>query len=319
MRTLNFIQRWVIGGLGTLFLALIGWHCFQQYQQEAKDRAFQSFQKVVQKEYDSIEFFYDAYDPRKSPNVISKREKEEWCNQVFLIETNPSRSRLDSLFREEVTKLNLPVWTAIRCTYGDRIIQTCTTEELQQAIALPEMHFQKDYSPKQLITLQAYIRLPLGTLLNHPYPYILSGVWLVGCMLLVLYRKKTCPTTQVSETTPSQQPEEMQGMPVWENICFCESTGILKNKTHETRLKPQQAAYFQLMLQSPDHIATFAQIGQQIYHHNQDNPINESDKQRIAQAIARLRKDLEPFSLEIKSLYNIGYQLKNRLYLKKVS
>lgn len=83
MRTLNFIQRWVIGGLGTLFLALIGWHCFQQYQQEAKDRAFQSFQKVVQKEYDSIEFFYDAYDPRKSPNAISKREKVEWCNQVF--------------------------------------------------------------------------------------------------------------------------------------------------------------------------------------------------------------------------------------------
>ena len=157
--------------------------------------------------------------------------------------------------------------------------------------------------------MQAYIRLPLGTLLNHPYPYILSGVWLVGCMLLVLYRKKPCPTTQVSETTPSQQPEEIQGMPVWENICFCESTGILKNKTHETRLKPQQAAYFQLMLQSPDHIATFAQIGQQIYHHNHDNPINESDKQRIAQAIARLRKDLEPFSLEIKSLYNIGYQL----------
>lgn len=319
MKTLKFIRRWVIGSLGTLLLVLIGVHCFRQYRQEVKDRAFQSFQTVVSKEYDFIDFFYGGYDPRKSPNDISKQEKDDWCFQVFFIVTNPGRSRLDSLFREEMAKQNLPVWTAIRCTYGDRIIQTCTTEELQQAIALPEIHFQKDYDPEQLITLQAYIRLPLGTLLNHPYPYILSGVWLVGCMLLVLYRKKTCPTTQVSETTPSQQPEEMQGMPVWENICFCESTGILKNKTHETRLKPQQAAYFQLMLQSPDHIATFAQIGQQIYHHNQDNPINESDKQRIAQAIARLRKDLEPFSLEIKSLYNIGYQLKNRLYLKKVS
>lgn len=83
MKTLKFIRRWVIGSLGTLLLVLIGVHCFRQYRQEVKDRAFQSFQKVVQKEYDSIEFFYDAYDPRKSPNAISKREKVEWCNQVF--------------------------------------------------------------------------------------------------------------------------------------------------------------------------------------------------------------------------------------------
>lgn len=57
MKTLKFIRRWVIGSLGTLLLVLIGVHCFRQYRQEVKDRAFQSFQTVVSKEYDSIDFF----------------------------------------------------------------------------------------------------------------------------------------------------------------------------------------------------------------------------------------------------------------------
>ena len=129
-------------------------------------------------------------------------------------------------------------------------------------------------------------------------------------MMWVLHRKRAYPVTQVSASSESMScQEELQLIPVWRDICFCELTGILKNKIHETRLKPQQAAYFKLLLQSPDHIVTFAQIGQQIYHHNHTDFADESDKQRIAQAIARLRKDLEPFSLEVKSLYNIGYQL----------
>lgn len=310
MKTLKFIQGWGIGGLCTLLLALIGLHGFRQYRQEAKEHAFQAFQKAVQKEYDFIDFVYGAYDSRLSPNDISKRDKDEWCNQAFLIETDPERLRLDSLFRAEVAEQNFPVWTAIRCTYGDRIIQTCTTEDLQQAVALPEIYFQKDYSPEQAITLQAYIRMPLGVLLNRPYLYILSVVWLVGCMMWVLHRKRVYPVTQVSASSESMScQEELQLIPVWRDICFCELTGILKNKIHETRLKPQQAAYFKLLLQSPDHIVTFTQIGQQIYHHNHTDFADESDKQRIAQAIARLRKDLEPFSLEVKSLYNIGYQL----------
>lgn len=157
------------------------------------------------------------YDSKYSPNEIGGVEKAEWCDQAFLFYRDSTRTLLDSLFRTALLGHNIHAKTAIRCVWEGRVIDTSSDSTFyKEALPLRLFIYQKDEDPHNKITLQAYIKIPFGTVWRHSYlMWIISGLGLLLLGAVIggyrfWYRKIYRITKQELQLQQEKQQQELE-------------------------------------------------------------------------------------------------------------
>ena len=266
--------------------------------------------KIEQKK--DISYSRRNYNTSLSPNKISVKDKEEWCNQYYFNIKNPNRSCLDSIFHAELKQKRIKATGIICCTYKKQnTYSSSDTLLLQEAIPLTPITYRFDENPDHNITLQAYVKYPLGWFIIHtPMIWFLVVIWLTGVIGIIVghrYRekiKKELPLTDV-ETLFTIQWIEMPG-----GVRFDKQHGIVLYKKREIQLTPNSASIFLCLLEAENYTLTHGQIYAFAYDRKYREDLSREEKTTLNKAIKRLRAQLAPISfIKIKAYKGKGYQL----------
>ena len=243
---------------------------------------------------------------------VSLTEKEEWIKQLYINMEDPTRIHLDSIFSALLLKENIQTESFVSCTYNKSTNSTGTPEQIKQYTPLLPVVYRFDNDRKKDIILQPYINITVSQWLNYPYILLITG----GCILCFIYitfyiGRKVHKINNNKESSIINDTEyEHIALPNgWK---LYSDKHILKNKNNEIKLTYTETLYITAFLKAEDYKLKYTDIYEQIYHisYEDENEVNRAEKQRIGQAITRLRKSLNCMpEINIVSIPN-GYQLR---------
>jgi hypothetical protein len=254
------------------------------------------------------------YNTSLSPNSISVKEKEEWCNQHLFLKKDPYRSRLDSIFHAELKRKRIKAIGIICCTYKKQSTYSSSDTLLrEEATPLSPIIYRFDENPDHNITLQAYVKPPQGWLLIKHSPltwgllFILWVIGIIGFFWGYYYWKKLkaqIPLTDI-ETNIAIQWVELPG-----GLRFDKQHGIVVYKGKEIQLTPNSASILNCLLEAENYTLTHGQIYAFAYDRKYREDLSREEKTTLNKAIKRLRGQLAdiPF-IQIKAYKGKGYQL----------
>ena len=309
-----------LGYVGLIFLLMYG---FLMYKENNQMVARGIFLEVIEEESMPIQkkmFIY--FDTDKSPNNISLDEKIDWCAQDILMNEDPYRIQLDSLFRVRLSESGLPFETLV---FG--VNRTVAEKKpfslfLQHATALEPVVFRKDHGKVSDIVLQGYIRISFGDFVRHSgWTVFLLGLLVVIPVGLMLYgvrswiKRKTVPAVLPETALPSELEEEQpkavsmnpQTVVLPNGICYDETLQKVWSEqgSQSVLLAGQKGELFSKLVKSNDYVATYEQLYGKGY-----KVAEKAAKQSIQTAIARLKEALKPIlGIDIVSITGVGYKL----------
>lgn len=171
--------------IGIIILLIIGFVSFYRDQEKSLyTELFTFFVETIQKEKEQqIEMYKGNYDPLKSPNDLPGEEKRAWCVQDYITKhRDPSRHLLDSIFRDILQKQNIDVKMAIRCIRSGAIIDTSADSLFyKKATPLKPVVYRIDNNKEKNITLQAYVDVPVRTILGR-----IGWFWVISFFLFII-------------------------------------------------------------------------------------------------------------------------------------
>ena len=156
------------------------------------ESAKNAFANAINKEKDLYISQINVQNHQKnSPNEIRGEEKKNWSDQAYFIAKDSERNHLDSLFRDEMHKINKYTNTAIGYSYNGKKYNSRDEKFISKATLVQEYKFRKDYNNKSDIILQAYIYTPAYVLLlNNINTYILFAVMLIPITCYIIYNNR---------------------------------------------------------------------------------------------------------------------------------
>lgn len=285
------------------------------------------FAEVMQKEKIlRIGRRFGNYDPKSSPNKISGTEKEEWCDQDFLFYKDSARTLLDSLFRATLLEHKILANTALRCIWEGRVIETSSNDAFyEEAIPLEQFVCRIDENPDKAIMLQAYIKLPFGTVWRHSH--LMWGISALELLLLggVIggYRFWCKKIRKVAEQElqkkekrlPTPDPLILSKTISWielaEDLLFDKEHGCLYYKNEvNICLAENSLRLFCLFVQVEEYKLTYEKICIEVLARSTKNGLSKTDRDAVANTIRHLRKHLEQIPvIRIEAIRGVGYQM----------
>lgn len=312
----------------TLILSLCGiiailFLCKKQYR-ITYVKATTAFQKAIEKEKEirlSNIKMHTFFHTGTNPQPISRKEKEEWADQSFLMDKDSCRFFLDSIFRAELSLIGLTSRTAVRCFKGEREHCCCKdTVFLKQAIVLEPVVYKRKENTNDTITLYAYIQTSWDQILSRVWFKILLICLATGLAIALVHifiylcvkKNKVITIEKVIEkerVTLVRSFGRKGALPY--GIHFDKKTGILTQGSESIKLTGQKLNLFILLLESRKTIVNHTTLYTQGMKHKLNPDLTEEQIiENISNAITRLRKELKTIpSIQIKSFRKKGYQL----------
>lgn len=269
---------------------------------------------------------HSFYKSGLSSDNLSLEDKENWCDQSYLIFIDSNRIFLDSLFQVELVKRNLSVRSAVACVLNGKMTRSSADSLFyKEAIALDPLVYRLNEKPEGRMELQAYVELPfLFVLRQTPSLGWLSLLWLlsIGGIWAVFWfwLKRKQAVSIVKEVVHTEIVEQTKvvfvstmakkgALPY--GIQFDEESGMLNYQDKCVTLTNNGLKIFTTFLTRKKSLLTHADILQFVFQRKEDDPsLKKSNKDMISVAINRLRKELQGFPfIEIQACRGVGYQL----------
>ena len=250
-------------------------------------------------------------------NNIPKHKKEEWIDKHFFIKRDPTREKLDSIYSSLLNKNGINVDFQILCTVGKTSTFTGSVKQFEKAVALTSVSFSiNDDEGKRIVLTPYYVNTFLYDFLRKPSCYLSFLCCSLICLICIWWTRKIekqeNETNQMEDIPKQNLILEESDMPLYNTgWMFYHADGILKNEEGKIiHLTPFDTKYLTAFLKSEKHLLRYIDICRSIYNepYKDESCVTRVDKQRIGQAINRLRKSLTPIGIEIRSIRN-GYEL----------
>ena len=318
MNRMSFFDKktGLIGLVWTILLFGPGYFSYIERQKQMPIKAKIAFTKAIVEEKNLfIHLFLCDYDARRSKNTIPGNEKIEWANQSYLTMEDSCRHRLDSLFRLQLKKEDVPVeWSAVSCTNKGKT-HAVRKDLLQEDFLVYEVLYRLNPEKENDIILRAYIKLADENLLwNHWYTYLLLSLWLAGGIFLCLYKKRKNNSVGNTEETPKDaslwESEPIQWKQLKDDLLFDEQCGVLKRGEQVLQLKNLDLLYFRAFLNKEHYTLTYEDFLVTVYKRPEVTKASRTEKNRISKEIIGLREHLKCMDIEIDSVTKVGYSLK---------
>lgn len=259
------------------------------------------------------------YNNNNSPNDISGEEKKNWCDQAYFFSTDSTRHRLDSLFRNEMLKVNAHTVTAIGYKYNGKNYHSLDEKFIRKATLIQEYKYRKDYNNISDITLRAYIYTPLYILiLNNIYTYILLCVLLFPIAYLFYYRYKKAnyskgiTVTDEAETNngdaihiTQRKYKTTKWVQIYEGYYWDGEHNILRYKNKNVMLNGKAIRIFHAFITKEDFFLFHHDI-YKIYNLKVESP---ETKDKVYYLIKSLKESLSEININIESVRGKGYKL----------
>lgn len=306
----SFKRTIYLAAMALLFIAIEACLVFGKKQAVLQDSRT-AFEEAVKTECSLTNDFYVSYDSSLATDTIFLTEKIDYSRQFYLMKKDSTRSRLDSLFRKELAGRNLSLPTAIHCQTRDGKYIAASVPIGKEYVEVGEMNWRFNYNMNSDIILQAYIQLPLLSLINQWYTYVWLLLVATGYCLL-LCRKRKGKTVEAAEVIPPRTviPEPTAAAPPGVQICegyyWEEKTHTLRHAGKSIQLRGNNARLMVIFLKNrQDFLITYQQMIK-IYD------IKDADriKERAYQTITQLRSALKELDISIVSVRGTGYQLR---------
>ena len=242
---------------------------------------------------------------------VSLTEKEEWIKQLYINMEDPTRIYLDSTFSALLLEENIQTESFVSCTYNKNTNSTGTPEQIKQYTPLLPVVYRFDNDRKKDIILQPYINITVSQWLNYPYILLITGGCILYLICITFYIEKKAHKPNGNKELSITNDNEYEKIPLSNGWKLYPDKHILKNESNEIKLTYTETLYITAFLKAEEHKLKYTDICKQIYHisYEDENEVNRTEKQRIGQAIARLRKSLNCIQeITIVSIQN-GYQL----------
>ena len=275
------------------------------------------------------------YDPKLSPTPdIPREEKEAWICQQVLLERDPNRFRLDSIFNAELQKSGIAEKGYISQTNGEHTVYgTSEQSEVGKAIPLPPLVYRLSHKKEQAIRLQGYVALPWSSLLWHSSFPLWSLLWLLvtaGGWAGYRYWAKRNPNIRIQKIllpkevvreeivvieeekiVPVVQKRVLEWVELPHELFFNRVTGVLKYQEESLKLTSEFGKVFMEFMEAENYCLTYEQLykiksGSDSSREN----LSFTEKDTLSNTVRQLRKKLEFFPfLTIENLRGIGYRL----------
>lgn len=270
---------------------------------------------IERKQYTDIKFIH--YNALLSSDSLTAQEQQEWVEQEILVQNDPHRYRLDSLFQVELAEQGVHIWTGIRCNRNGKETNSQPEEEFQQASLLKTIEF---HSKKGDIILQAFIKIPNRMLIYWEHVYILIGIALlgIGILVLLIFRKEYLQPASLKDLQPAnsdvQVPvtsENVQLEQLTPSIQYDRNQSVVIHNGLKTTLKGNMAVYFEILLRAENHKVTYKHIliALQQQYKIKDGKVSIEDRNTISHAIKQLDRQLALMDIQIKNIWGKGYQM----------
>lgn len=252
-----------------------------------------------------------------SDQDISKHKKEEWIDQHFLINRDPTREKLDSIYSSLLNKNGIKADFQILCTVGKTSTFTGSVKQFEKAVALTSVSFSiNDDEEKRIVLSPYYVNTFLSDFLRKPSCYLSFLCCSLICLICIWWTRKIekqeNETNQMEDLPKQNLILDESDIPLYNTgWIFHLADGILKNEEGKIiHLTPLDTKYLTAFLKSEKHLLRYIDICRSIYNepYEDESCVARVDKQRIGQAVNRLRKSLTPVGIEIRSIRN-GYEL----------
>ena len=315
-------------GLILLFSWLL-WIVFHIQQNNLCLKSSYIFADALRKEESSqIERKIVNYSKENSKNGISGEEMMKWCDQEYLFRRDSARTLLDSLFRATLLDAGIKAETAIRCIRNTQIINTSSDSIFYvEAIPLKQIIYRIDENQDKNISLQAYIKLPFGTIWN--YGYLMWMVCGMGFLLLggivCSYKfgmHRTSDKKLLSQQQIAQEEEKLlpgllvqsktiEWIKLSEDLSFDkEHGGLCYKQSSDIYLSGNLLKLFSLFISTEQYILTHENICEYVLTRSIRNGLSKSDRDAVSNTIRNLRKRLNSIPvIEIKQINGKGYQM----------
>ncbi|MDR0845588.1 MAG: hypothetical protein LBN71_10225 [Tannerella sp.] len=242
---------------------------------------------------------------------LSYTEKQNLALQSVLIRVNPINvHKLDSLFRLECQKKDIPVRTAVRYTChttGETCYSDSDTLFYTSAFATEEIQSGIDGE----ITLQGFVKIKPSFVMRHTRGSLVKAT-LAWCMFVALAvylpvrRRKKNHLLPPKTTIPLNQPQKTRYQ-LTAKICLDMAQQVVIYDDKSILLTKHLALLIESLYNSTNHYAGHDDLIFALYG---DDVIATAGKVRLLQTIKRLRKELSPISgLTIKNVHHKGYRL----------
>lgn len=250
-------------------------------------------------------------------NNIPKHEKEEWIDQHFLINRDPTREKLDSIYSSLLNKNGIKADFQILCTVGKTSTFTGSVKQFEKAVALTSVSFSiNDDEEKRIVLSPYYVNTFLSDFLRKPSCYLSFLCCSLICLICIWWTRKIekqeNETNQMEDLPKQNLILDESDIPLYNTgWIFHHADGILKNEEGKIiHLTPLDTKYLTAFLKSEKYLLRYIDICRSIYNepYEDESCVARVDKQRIGQAVNRLRKSLTPVGIEIRSIRN-GYEL----------
>ena len=275
------------------------------------------------------------YDPKFSPTPdIPREEKEAWICQQVLLERDPNRFRLDSIFNAELQKSGIAEKGYISQTNGEHTVYgTSEQSEVGKAIPLPPLVYRLSHKKEQTIRLQGYVALPWSSLLWHSSFPLWSLLWLLvtaGGWAGYRYWAKRNPNIRIQKILlpkevvreeivvieeekiiPVVQKRVLEWVELPHELFFNRVTGVLRYQEESLKLTSEFGKFFMEFMEAENYCLTYEQLykiksGSDSSREN----LSFTEKDTLSNTVRQLRKKLEFFPfLTIENLRGIGYRL----------
>lgn len=250
-------------------------------------------------------------------NNIPKHEKEEWIDQHFLINRDPTREKLDSIYSSLLNKNGIKADFQILCTVGKTSTFTGSVKQFEKAVALTSVSFSiNDDEEKRIVLSPYYVNTFLSDFLRKPSCYLSFLCCSLICLICIWWTRKIekqeNETNQMEDLPKQDLILDESDIPLYNTgWIFQRTNGILKSQEGGViHLTPLDTKYLTDFLASEKHQLQYIDICRSIYNvsYEKESCVTRQDKQRIGQAVNRLRKSLTSVGIEIRSIRD-GYEL----------
>lgn len=316
-------KRLYLGGIiciciTTLFVFVLR-HEVLQKKRELLLLSDRTFEQAVKKEMAykmkdyPITFHYSSYLYQDS---ISWEEKNNWCIQSYITDSDINRICLDSVFHAIALQQNIQAKMAIRCKINKRTTFSCTDSSFyKEAQPLSPIIYRFKSVPDSNCELQAYISLSFWSLLKQvPSMGFIFSFWLlsIGTVFgIYFYWNKRRQAIQMAENTiVLHDPVSQEWEQLPNGLLLNEKSGKLKHEENIIELVENRLKLFIAFLRAPEYFLAHEEICEKVLERKIIDTLTISDREAAITTVKRLRKDLASISfIEIKSSRGKGYQL----------
>jgi hypothetical protein len=200
--------------------------------------------------------FYTDYDPKKSPNDISGKEKLEWSIQYYITACDTNRLSLDSIFHSTLIDHYIFIPSAVSVSFnGKTYYSQKDTSFYHSAIPLTAVVYRKNYISKDQIILKGYIKPSFFFILKQinilPLMIIL---WLTAMIAIIIGYKswqKRIFKANKEELIENHKPVKamiIEWTDLSNDIYFDKENGIIKHEDKTIILKNNSLKLFILLV-----------------------------------------------------------------------